>query len=297
MSNRLLGNLARSLGFRRKINWYLRRINYTRTLRIHGVRIKAPSIYGIACRESESWMVDLLATLLDQRSGAFLDVGVNVGQTLVKVKAIDPGREYIGLEPNPVCVFYTQNLIKRNAFERCTLLPVGLFTHDSVLALDLFSEDATDSSASVISHFRKDSPVQSSVFVPVFHFDSLAKILGDTVVGVVKIDVEGAELEVIKSLLQLIRRDRPAILIEVLPVYSHDNTFRRERQDELETIFADAGYALLRVGKTGSGAYAGLELIEAIGIHSDLTRCDYWPSRANRWPTEKRGSNADQSRP
>lgn len=276
MSNRLLGNLARSLSIRRRINWYLRRINYARTLRIRGVRIKAPSIYGIACRQSESWMVDLLATLLDQRPGAFLDVGVNVGQTLVKVKAIDPDREYIGLEPNPVCVFYTQNLIRWNAFERCTLLPVGLFTHDSVLALDLFAEDdAADSSASMISHFREDSVVHSSVFVPVFRFDSLAKILGDTVVGVVKIDVEGAELEVLKSLLQLIRRDRPAILIEVLPVYSQDNTFRRERQDKLETLFADAGYALHRVGKTRSGAYAGLEPIEAIGIHSDLTKCDY----------------------
>lgn len=276
MSNRLLGNLARSLSIRRRVNWYLRRINYARTLRIRGVRIKAPSIYGIACRQSESWMVDLLATVLDQRPGAFLDVGVNVGQTLVKVKAIDPDREYIGLEPNPVCVFYTQNLIRWNAFERCTLLPVGLFTHDSVLALDLFAEDdVADSSASMISHFREDSVVHSSVFVPVFRFDSLAKILGDTVVGVVKIDVEGAELEVLKSLLQLIRRDRPAILIEVLPVYSQDNTFRRERQDELETLFADAGYALHRVGKTSSGAYAGLEPIEAIGIHSDLTKCDY----------------------
>lgn len=275
MSSKMLGGLARQIGFRKKASWCLRKINYTRKIRINDVGIRIPSIHGIACKESEPWMIDLLAAVLRQRSGAFLDVGVNVGQTLIKVKAIDSDREYIGLEPNPVCVFYTQHLIKANAFEKCILLPIGLFTHDDVLALDLFSDDATDSSATLISKFRQRKKVQSSVFVPVFHFNRLAKILGNKLVGIVKIDVEGAELEVVKSLLDLIKRDRPIILVEILPVYSEANTFRMDRQDELEQIFVDAGYTALRVEKTPAVAYAGLKPVEKIGIHSDLTLCDY----------------------
>ena len=220
-------------------------------------------------------MIDLLANVLQKRSGAFLDVGVNVGQTLAKVKALDPDREYIGFEPNPTCVSYVQNLINANAFKNCTLIPVGLFSKDCVLSLDFYSDHPEDSSACMVDNFRPDNKIYSRAFVPVFQFNSLTSILTEKSVGIVKIDVEGAELEVVKSLLDLIRRDKPIILIELLPVYSVDNTFRKDRQDELEQIFADIDYAILRVEKTASNTYAGLNRIDEIEIHSDLSRCDY----------------------
>jgi FkbM family methyltransferase len=275
MLKRVLGHLARRMGIQRRVNWYLRKINYIKKVYINDVEVRIPSIHGIACDASEPWMIDLLTKMFQERSGAFLDVGVNVGQTLVKVKALDPHREYIGFEPNPTCVSYVQNLINANAFKNCTLLPVGLFTKDCVLSLDFFSDDVTDSSASLINNFRPDHRIHSRVFVPVFQFNSLAKILGEKSVGIVKIDVEGAELEVVKSLLELIRRDKPIILIELLPVYSNENTFRKNRQDELERIFADTDYVILRVEKTPSNTYSGLKRVDKIGIHSDLTQCDY----------------------
>jgi hypothetical protein len=43
----------------------------------------------------------------------------------------------------------------------------------------------------------------------------------------------------------------------------------------LERIFADIDYAILRVEKTSSNAYSGMNRIDETGIHSDLTRCDY----------------------
>ena len=257
------------------INWCLREVNYTRKIRINDVEMRIPSIHGITCYATEPWMTGLIAKVLQEQHEAFLDVGVNVGQTLVKLKALDPHREYVGFEPNPVCVSYVQELIKANAFENCTLFPVGLFTEDCILCLDFFSDDVTDGSASIIDKFRPDNRIYSQIFIPVFRFDSLYKFLGSKRFGIVKIDVEGAELEVVKSLLELIRRDRPIILIEVLPVYSDENAFRKNRQDELERIFADTDFAILRVEKTRSNTYSGLRHIEKIGIHSDLTQCDY----------------------
>ena len=70
-------------------------------------------------------------------------------------------------------------------------------------------------------------------------------------------------------------RDMPIILIELLPVYSVDNAFRKDRQGELEQIFADTGYVILRVEKTPFNAYSCLNRVDEIEIHSDLTRCDY----------------------
>ena len=274
MLKRVLRRLARGIGIESRVNRYLRG-PHVETFRINGVEVRIPSFRGISCTHTEPWMTDLLAEVLQGRSGAFLDVGVNLGQTLIKVRALDPHRAYVGFEPNPLCVSYVHDLIKENAFENCTLLPVGLFTDDCVLSLNRYSDDPTDSSASLIEDFRLDRGVRSRVFVPVFKFGTVAKLLGDAGVGIVKIDVEGAELEVVQSLLELIKRDRPVILMEVLPVYSDDNSSRRNRQLALERILADADYAILRVEKTVSGDYDGLKHIESIGIHSDLTQCDY----------------------
>jgi hypothetical protein len=136
MLKRVLGELAQKTGLQMGVSWYQKKVNYIKKVSINGVRVRIPSINGISCDATEPWMIDLLAKVLQKRSGAFLDVGVNVGQTLVKIKALDPDREYIGFEPNPACVFYVQNLINANSFPNCTLIPVGLFTKDCILSLD-----------------------------------------------------------------------------------------------------------------------------------------------------------------
>lgn len=143
----------------------LRKLNYSRKIHINGVEISVPSIRGITCNVVEPWMTDLLDKVLPEQRGAFLDVGVNVGQTLVQVKALDQHRKYIGFEPNPICAFYAQELIKENKFENCTILPIGLFTEDCVLPLDLFSDNEADSSASLIDNFRPDHKIHSRFFV------------------------------------------------------------------------------------------------------------------------------------
>ena len=150
MARNVLWRLARRVGIQRRVNWYLTKLNYSRTTYINGVRVSIPAIRGISCFASEPWMVELLDCILPEQQGVFLDVGVNVGQTLVKVKAIDANRKYVGFEPNPVCNFYVQELIKKNDFKNCTIFPVGLFTENCVLSLDLFLNDPTDSSASLI---------------------------------------------------------------------------------------------------------------------------------------------------
>jgi hypothetical protein len=141
--------------------------------------------------------------------------------------------------------------------------------------VDFYSDYPEDSSACMIDNFRPDNKIYARTIAPVFQYKSLAGILGEKSVGIVKIDVEGAELEVVKSLLELIKRDKPIILIELLPVYSVDNIFRKNRQDELEQIFTDTDYAISRVEKTPSNAFSCLNPVEEIEIHSDLTRCDY----------------------
>lgn len=250
------------------------RVVFSKTIKIQDRKIKIPVILGLSCKLTETWMISLLNNILKQKEGAFLDIGVNLGQTLIKVKGIELKREYIGFEPNPTCVFYTKELIKNNKFENCTILPVGLFTEDNVLSLECINNTEVDSAASLIKNLRH-SIIQHRIPVPVFRFQTIANILNIDKISIVKIDVEGAELEVVKSLYSVFNDYRPIVILEVLPVYSNEKKMRKERQEELEQLFCELNYLFFRVDKSANNTYIGLKKIKEIGIHSDLNQCDY----------------------
>lgn len=275
ISQMKIGALISKFGWSSWMSKLLRQFNYRRTIYLEGVSFTIPSIRGITCNPTETWLTQLLAQLLPKKEGIFVDVGVNVGQTLLKVKSVELARTYIGFEPNPVCVFYVQELIKANNLQECDLLPVGIFTDDRVLEMDLFSSDDADSCASVIPDFRPNHPVHSRIHVPVFQFVSLPDRVRAQKAAIIKIDVEGAELEVVRGLTPWVTRDRPFILIEILPSHSTDNQFRIHRQSDLEQWFRDQKYGLFRVLKSKSGDYSRMERIHDIGVHSDLSLCDY----------------------
>jgi FkbM family methyltransferase len=260
-----------------KISPLIRRLrtsfNYTKRYRLNGKTFQVPNIYGMTHSPSELWMLEALRRLLVLHTGAFLDVGVNLGQTLLKIRSLEPQRPYVGLEPNPMCFFYTRELIRENLLKNCSILPVGLFIEDKVLTLSLFQNDPVDSSASLIGDFRPN--IASSMLVPVMQWETLKEATGSTVFGIVKIDVEGAELEVIKTLRPMLRRDRPLMLLEILPVYSYENNVRLTRQCELETLLTAEGYRLFRIEKTPRDQFSGFTPLGRIEVHADLTACDY----------------------
>ncbi len=116
-------------------------------------------------RQWELWMCHLLKKILPLKEGIFIDVGVNIGQTLLKLRSVDSSREYIGFEPNPHCVYYVEALIKENGFLNGRLIPVGLLDRDAVLELNLYSDGNTDSQASMVAELRQDK-IYRKIFVP-----------------------------------------------------------------------------------------------------------------------------------
>jgi FkbM family methyltransferase len=267
MLKQMSGKLSRKMRLQKYVN-------SSKVIKVHDQIIEVPVILGLSCDLTETWMIDLLRHLLKQKKGTFFDVGVNLGQTLIKLKGVDPTRKYLGFEPNPTCVFYVQQLIKKNKFEDCMIMPFGLFIEDKILFLECINDNEVDSAASLIKDFRPDHTVYHRIPVPVFRFQSMGNILGSDKVGVVKIDVEGAELEVVKSLREVFEAHRPITLLEVLPVYSSENLMRQERQEELEGIFNELNYSFFRVIKDDH-KFIGLKEIEKIGVHSDLNQCDF----------------------
>src|SRR5205823_4155393 len=91
MKARLLGALGRS-----RLGW---RFNFTVRGAYKGRTLKIPLVLGRGFQNvhiGEPWLFKAFEKVLAAREGAFLDVGVNLGQTLIKVKLIDPARRYVG---------------------------------------------------------------------------------------------------------------------------------------------------------------------------------------------------------
>jgi FkbM family methyltransferase len=250
----------------------IKRLYFTRGVRLNGKWIKIPVIKGVSADRTEHWMLDVLKRLAPAYNTAFVDVGVNLGQTLVKTWAVFDNIEYVGFEPNPACVFYAQELVAANKIKNCTIIPAGIANINGLLKLNHYCDYSTDSTASIVDNFRPDEPIQYSQYVPIFDHEVLKEILPSKHKAILKIDVEGAEPEVLEALKPWMEQYQPVILLEVLPVYKPDNTFRLERQQRIEQLMKTLNYHICRIHKEPALSIA---LLQEIGIHGDLTLCDY----------------------
>lgn len=222
---------------------------------------------------SEDWLFHLLRVLLEHEKGVFIDVGANLGQTLLKVAAIDPGRRYLGFEPNPACVQTLRRLIADNGLH-AILVPAALSDRATVSALSFFHDDEFDTTATLVESFRPGRVLQEHAVVAI-SWDDVPSSLVSEKIGIVKIDVEGSELEVIKGLRPVLGDARPLCIVEVLPNYGDRDGKRYARQSEIENIMSDLNYRIFRIEKSDWEGLSGLEPLIKFGIYSDLSLSDY----------------------
>src|SRR5436309_272633 len=84
VKTRLLSAIARS-----PLSW---RLNFSVDASVGDQPIKVPVLLGRGYQNltiGEPWLFRAFSKVLGLRPGAFVDVGVNLGQTLIKVKLID----------------------------------------------------------------------------------------------------------------------------------------------------------------------------------------------------------------
>lgn len=245
------------------------------TIEVHGRKIVLP-LWGkfglLNIRLSEAWMTIALAKLKPLYRGYFVDVGVNLGQTMIKAYSVFGDTQYIGFEPNSACVHYAQELIRLNNFRNCDLLPIGISDKAEVLKLNFYYANEDDSLASIVENFRPDQPIHHFSYVPVFDYPSIKHIVHQGQHPILKIDVEGAELEVLKGFYEWIKISQPIILLEILPAYKAENTFRVQRQKQIEELVRSLDYKMARIQK---GDELKLQELQEIGISNDIDESDY----------------------
>jgi FkbM family methyltransferase len=265
------------VGILNKINC-LKYLNVFCNTQVNGKKIYIPVLSGVGLENlpfTEIWMCDLIHYALTVREGFFMDIGANVGQTLVKLRVVNEERPYVGFEPNPECVHYFNQLVKKNKFKNIDLIPVGLYDRNDVLALKLYTESPTDQGATLIENLRHGK-IYGKINVPVYEYRRVAETQGLGEIAIIKIDVEGAELEVLTSIKCAISENQPIILIEILPAYNNEYRDRVERQNKISVLMKELGYEILRVHKNKSCQNVErLEKLTEFDIHGNIEHTDY----------------------
>jgi FkbM family methyltransferase len=170
----------------------------------------------------------------------FIDVGANIGIHVARAaQLVGSAGHVIAVEPNTENCRLLLLTIQKNHFHNVTLIPSALSD----------SGDWTWFGTHIGSNggalpFNSETLIQGFGFiVPIRRLDDIAP-QGTTVI---KIDVEGAEVSVLKSGLQTIERDRPSIIME----FSCEMVRRVSNIDPREALVwvEDLGYEISVIDK------------------------------------------------
>ena len=145
-------------------------------------------------------------------SMAFVDVGANIGlYTCMAAKefgTIHAGNTVYSFEPNPEAFQRLQANITLNQYSHTHCLPIGV--SDVTGTFTLF---VTPKSNTVGSLRHVDDYLTEQIAIPVTTLDHYLQD-GSTHIGLIKADIEGGELYVLRGACTIIGRDRPIILFE-----------------------------------------------------------------------------------
>jgi len=225
-----------------------------------------------------SWKSTLIGKVLKERPGTFLDVGANIGQTLVDWMSAPNRSTYVGFEPNVTCVRHLNSIIAGNKIEAAKIIPVGLSNESGVLTL--YMQDDADSAATMVEDLRPGRDLKMQP-VPVYRLDDIRDTIPNGPISLIKIDVEGGELHALQGMTSLLAAQSPWIMCEVLhrDPKASEPSYRKHITDLYE-LLNSIDYEVLRIVQTGDGG--AVKDLEGTNAFPDLpytaesrTRCDY----------------------
>jgi len=157
----------------------------------------------------EPWMDKYLRV---KNGEVFIDVGAHVGKYALKVAKANPASLVIAIEPGKLQFNALIDGIRKNNLKN--VIPLNIAAWDSAARLKLRVYSAIDTST-VVDEFDGFGRLIRIENVEARPLDDVVKELGLGRVDWVKIDVEGAELHVLRGFRSGIARFRPRIIIEV----------------------------------------------------------------------------------
>jgi FkbM family methyltransferase len=210
------------------------------TINFMGLKFRVPLMYGVGAGYhllTEDWMSRCLNVFIKTREGVIIDIGTNIGLYLLILRALDSQREYYGFEPNPMCNFYTLEMIRLNQFRNARTFPFALSNKREMRTF--YSARPGDKMGSLHPWARDDGKRSKVYSFDLFTFsgDEFFDLININDICAIKIDVEGAELEVLQGLKQTIKKYKPYLYCEIWSLPKPEDPNYRMKYDRIAALF------------------------------------------------------------
>ena len=145
-----------------------------------------------------------------------LDVGAHIGYFTLKASVrTGRGGRVVAFEPNPRTLEILRANVAASGAANVTIVPVACTDSETTLK---FYDASAGGNSMVSSLSRSTAGLQAQEFtVRGRPIDNVIRELGIERVDLVKVDVEGAELYVLRGARETLQRYHPKIVIEVIP--------------------------------------------------------------------------------
>jgi FkbM family methyltransferase len=166
-----------------------------------------------------AWEPDTSRGLLKQvpAGGVFVDVGAHVGYYSLKAAPlVGPRGRVLAIEPNPETVRRLRANLRESKASVVLVEPVACSDSEDVLTLYAAPHSNTSASSLSQANVALQGPVAATFRVRTRRLDDIVRESGVTRVDVIKIDVEGAELMVLKGAADTLDRYHPVVEVEVI---------------------------------------------------------------------------------
>lgn len=172
----------------------------------------------------------------------FVDVGAHVGYfTLLAARRVAASGAVLSIEPNPFAFEQLERNVQRSQLRNVFVEHTACGESRAVVPLYLHAE----SNSSMASLFSGKASSAGAVEVPCMTLDHLCEARRLQRVTLVKIDVEGAELFVLRGMKGVMKQMRPVIVIELHPNLLEDVG---TPMHEVLTLLKDLDYVLEPMG-------------------------------------------------
>ncbi len=127
-----------------------------------------------------------------------IDLGANEGFYTLKIKEILPRSKIIAVEPNPTAFKILRKNIEANKLKNIEILKRAVTSKTGKIVYEIVKGRTTVSATKVYEKYRKKYELKR-IFVDSIILEKLCKDFGINKIDLLKIDVEGSELDILKS--------------------------------------------------------------------------------------------------
>ncbi|PKN38358.1 MAG: hypothetical protein CVU62_05760 [Deltaproteobacteria bacterium HGW-Deltaproteobacteria-2] len=209
----------------------------------YGTKVYFPKnsyIFNLACDQGtyEHDMVKLILTLI-KADTYYFDVGANIGLMAIPILYNRPTCKCLSFEPSPNAIPYLLRTVEESQFHNRWVV-INKAVGEELGELDF---NVSSASLSAFDGFKNTgrAPVEKTIKVPVTTIDHVWAAPGKPDVSVIKIDVEGAEIRVLKGATECIKKCKPYILIEWNAVNLKANGYK---PNDLIIMTNEIGYGI-----------------------------------------------------